>query len=266
MRRNLIPLAAALAVIAVLPATGLAGQLEQAAKGTTPAGLVNRVQRLANALNGFKGRLGGIRRDVNRLKTQVTKLNATDVTQSAAIATLQNTVASQGKDIATLKTDDATTQGAITSINGQLSAGAAALVAINNALTNGTTGLVGLNKARPQFGAFQANGTIIGGTGQVSGASGPSGNAVGTHAIPGLYVIDFGNDVSSRFYSINPFPGGAGAGVPQATDCATTGVAATCAAAEGSGTPDSSPNHVLVEFGGGGTNPANGFEVAALSG
>ena len=254
MRRNLIPLAAALAVIAVLPATGLAGQLEQAAKGTTPAGLVNRVQRLANALNTFRGRLGNIRRDVNRLKTQVTKLNATDVTQSAAIATLQNTVAAQGKDIATLKTDDATTQGAITSINGQLSAGAAALTAINSALTNSTTGLVGLNNARPLIGFVVSNAAVSGSEFTV------------THAGTGQYILSFVNgvgtatDVSKRAVMVQPLPTGGLPVAASSVNCSATGN--PCGAGDTKGTDEL----VVTQTSTTGAPTDANFQAAAISG
>jgi hypothetical protein len=77
-------------------------------------------------------------------------------------------------------------------------------------------------------------------------------------------VVDFGNDVSARFVSVDPFPGSAGAGTPQAVDCAATGAGATCGSAQGIGS-DTNPNHVLIVFGSGGTAAAGGFSVAAIS-
>ena len=147
----------------------------------------------------------------------------------------------------------------------------AALAQVNAALTDSTTGVVGLNNARPQYGAFTSTGAIIAGTGQTAGAKGPSTNATkGTTTSSGVFVIDFGNDVSRRFLVVDLFPGAGNSGFPQAIVCsATTGTA--CQTVEGLSSPDQSPNHVLVQFGTGlqgvGTAvPANGFAVAAISG
>ena len=165
---------------------------------------------------------------------------------------------------------------------------APALEAIDDALNDETTGLVGLNLARPQFGAFEADGTILGGTGPNEGGGlGPDADAVqgGPAAGPlpdteGLYVVDFGNDVSSRMYTVNVFPqgptsvGGAAAPTASAINCAaSTSVADLCGVvgvqAGGTGASDPDPNKVLVQIGdgtdGAGEAP-NGFSLTAISG
>ena len=147
----------------------------------------------------------------------------------------------------------------------------AALAQVQAALSNPTTGLVGLNNARPQYGAFLASGAIVAGTGQTAGAKGPATNATkGSGGSAGVFVVDFGNDVSKRFLAVTSFPGAGSSGFPQAVVCSlTTGVA--CQNIQGLGSPDQSPNHVLVQFGTGAqgvgaTPPTNGFAVAAFSG
>lgn len=165
---------------------------------------------------------------------------------------------------------------------------APALTAINDALTDPTTGLVGLNLARPQFGAFESDGTFIGGTGpNAGGGLGPDADAVqgGPAAGPlpdteGLYVVDFGNDVSERMYTVNVFPqgptsvGGAAAPTASAVNCASsTDAAGLCGVvgvqAGGTGAPDSDPNKVIVQIGtgvdGAGEAP-NGFSLTAIAG
>jgi len=152
---------------------------------------------------------------------------------------------------------------------------APALTAINAALTDPTTGLVGLNLARPQFGVFglsPSNGAFLGGTGPVNGADppfGPDGNAANGSGIgaASLYVVDFQNDVSTRIYDVNVFPGSAAGATPTgaAVNC---GVAAATCNAVSTGTGDA--EHVLVKIGTGaqavdGTS-FGGFSVAAISG
>lgn len=251
MRRNIMLAVAAIAAIAILPATGLAKPKQNDAKqdAALVKPIVKKIVGLTAGLAVLKGGLVTAKNDISALKTSVNGLKT-------------GLTAAQG-DISTLKTDDASTQSAITTINGELAAGATALTQINAALTNSTTGLVGLNNARPQFGAYNSTGVFQGGTGAVSGASGPKANAIG--ASGGSFVIDFGNDVHLRYVVASPFPGSAGAGVPQAVDCAAPGAGATCGALQGAGS-DTSPNHVLVVFGAGATAPAAGFEIAALSG
>jgi hypothetical protein len=249
VRRNTMLMIAAIAAIMIVPATGFAKTNDAKQDRALVKPVVNKLNTVAKGLA-----------TLNRLAATKVALAATN----SAVSILKTGLATAQGDITTLQTDDAAAKTSITSINGQLAAGAAALTSINSALTNSTTGLVGLNAARPQFGAFGPTGTFINGTGAVSGASGPKSNAVGTHAIPGLYVIDFGNDVSSRFLVANPFPG-SGVGTAQAVDCASPGAASTCGGAEGVAS-DNSANHVLVAFGAGGTNPGAGFEIAAISG
>ena len=163
---------------------------------------------------------------------------------------------------------------------------APALEAIDDALNDETTGLVGLNLARPPFGAFEADGTLIGATG-ASGGMGPDDDAVqGPAAAPvvgdidGVYVVDFNNDVSSRMYTVNVFPlgptgaGGGAAPTASAVNCASaTSVADLCGLVQlssgGTGASDPDPDKVLVQIGdgtdGAGDAP-NGFSVTALSG
>jgi hypothetical protein len=235
---------AAIAAIMIVPATGFAKTNDTKQDKALVKPLVNKVNTVAKGLA-----------TLNRLAATKVSLAATNT----AVSILKSGLATAQGNITTL-------QGNVTSINAQLAAGAAALTSINSALTNSTTGLVGLNAARPQFGVYNSAGVFQGGTGAVSGASGPKANAVG-HAAPQLYVIDFGNDVSLRFLEVNSFPGSDGAGIPHAVDCAATGAAATCGQAEGVAS-DASANHVLVVWGtgGGGTAPAAGFEIAAISG
>jgi hypothetical protein len=155
-----------------------------------------------------------------------------------------------------------------------------ALEAIDAALNDETTGLVGLNLARPQFGAFAADGTILGGTGQVEGASGPEADAdkggSGPPDVDGMYVVDFGNDVSERMYTVNVFPylpagvgGGGTTPYGSAINCANAGIDAVCGIVQdgGAAPPDADPNKVLVQIGDGASGGAvNGFSVTALSG
>jgi hypothetical protein len=118
------------------------------------------------------------------------------------------------------------------------------LTSINAALQNPTTGLVGLNNARPQFGAFNgADGAIIAGTGQVTGAKGPSTSA--SNPADGRYIVDFGNNVVQRFLTVTPFPTGGAAVVGSAVNCDANATAeASC---EALGDPaGGNPNHVLV--------------------
>ncbi|MBA2505407.1 MAG: hypothetical protein H0V29_05610 [Thermoleophilaceae bacterium] len=137
------------------------------------------------------------------------------------------------------------------------------LLGLQAALQDPTTGLVGLNNARPQFGAFSSTGTFIAGTGANPPAKGPSGNAV-QGAGPGTYVVNFNNDVSSRYTSANPFPGSSSAGAPQTVTCANPAAVATCnTISAGTG---GSTSHVLVVFSTGVTPPAGGFSISAISG
>jgi hypothetical protein len=228
------------------------------------------------------------RRQNSQLLAQARKITRANT----AIATLRRSATTLGTDLATAKTDIGglkTLAGGLPSVLSQLAdgltkAGAgltalqAGLTTIQGALQDPTTGLVGLNNARPQFGAFSVAGVILGGTGQTPPAKGPSANATkGGSAGPdidGLYVVDFGNDVSKRVYTVNVFPyaptsvGGTGATpTGSATNCAATPTAsAICGAVAGAG-PDTSPNHVLVQIGDGSSSGAtNGFSVMATSG
>lgn len=136
------------------------------------------------------------------------------------------------------------------------------LTAINTALQNPTTGLVGLNNARPQFGVFAQDGTILGSTG-LSGGSGPTADATLTS---GLYVVDFGNDVSKRVYSVNVFPYViTDTPTGDAVNCSANATASTVCGSVLGESSDDSPNDVLVQVGGG-SGAANGFSVTAISG
>jgi len=189
-----------------------------------------------------------------------------------AITFLLSANKQKGSDIGALKDQVTGLTAAVKSIHDGLDPIVAAapsilagFTAINSALTNTTTGLVGLNLARPQFGAFNADGTIIAGTGQVTGASGPSGAAI--HNAPGKYIVDFGDNVSQRFLIVNMFPSSGNPPIAQVVDCASNSTAgATCHAL---GDPTvGNPNHVLVTVEGivGPAATDDPFSVAAISG
>ena len=144
------------------------------------------------------------------------------------------------------------------------------LTAIQAALNNTTTGLVGLNLARPQFGVFDNTGAIAGSTG-LSGGSGPTGAAFhGAGGLANFYIVDFGNDVSKRMYTVAQFPTGPLVAstnrVGMAVNCAANASATTlCSTVRGSS--DSSPNHVVVQFGSAGSGAADGnWSITAISG
>jgi hypothetical protein len=248
---------AAIAAIAILPATGLAKPKQNDAKqdAALVKPIVKKIVGLTAGLRILKGGLTTAQSNISALKTSVNGLKT-------------GLTAAQG-DISTLKTDDASTQSAITTINAQLAAGATALTQINAALTNSTTGLVGLNNARPQFGAFANTGVLIAGTGQVTGASGPKTNATeGAGALANFYIVDFGNDVSLRFLQVTQFPtGGASTNrAAMAVDCGASASATTLCSTV-AGVSDSSKNHVVVQFGSAGSGAADtSWEVAAISG
>jgi hypothetical protein len=272
VRRNIIVVVAAVAVIAIIPATGMAGQITQAVR-STPNGDAKQdaaqIKPLVKKVNTLGAGFAAIRKVLNTAKGDVAILKTKLATAQSDIGTLKTNVTTAQGDISTLKTDDASTKSSITTINGALAAGATALSQINAALTNSTTGLVGLNAARPQFGAFANTGVLIAGTGQVTGASGPKTNATeGAGALADFYIVDFGNDVSLRFLQVTQFPTG-GASTNRATmavDCGASAAATTlCSTVAGSS--DSSKNHVVVQFGSVGSGAADtSWEVAALSG
>jgi hypothetical protein len=136
------------------------------------------------------------------------------------------------------------------------------LVALQGALEDPVTGLLGLNLARPQFGVFDPTGNFLGGTSD-AGANGPTDDATVSGS---FYVIDFGNDVSTRIYHVNVFPAGPGVTPPISSigSCATTGIDALC---EGIKTDSGGDvNQIVVQFGAGGSVPATPFTVTAISG
>ncbi|MDX6641360.1 MAG: hypothetical protein QOF12_2371, partial [Solirubrobacteraceae bacterium] len=237
MRKLLLP---ALAACALLAAGAPVASAHKSHVATVSLG--TKLSRAAGAIKG--------------LEKTVKALFNNDSGQKDAIHTVDGKVAALG----------ATVQGILSGV--PLITGG--LTALGTALADPVTGLVGLNHARPQFGAFTGAGVIIGGTGQTTGASGPKANVISTGAVPGVYVVDFGNDVSLRVFSVNVFPPGPGTTVPSAgaTDCGvSSSAAALCAAAEGSGTPDASVNHVAIQIGNGtAAAPAGGFSVTAISG
>jgi hypothetical protein len=226
MRKLLLP---ALAACALLAAGAPVASAHKSHVATVSLG--TKLSRAAGAIKGLE-------------KTAKALFN-NDAGQKEAIHTVDGKVAALGATVQTILS------GVPAIVNG--------LTALQTALQDPVTGLVGLNLARPQFGNYSSTGTFLGGTGTV--ASGPKANAIG--ASGGAFVIDFGNDVSKRVFSVNPFPGSAAAGVPQVTDCANAG--STCGGLQGVAS-DTNVNHVLVLFGAGGTAPAAGFSVTAISG
>lgn len=205
---------------------------------------------LGSKLSAVSGALKGLQKAVGFIKNvnsgQTAAIHSVDVRVDTVVANLD----ALGKKV------DAIT-----------AAATAALTQINAALTDETTGLVGLNHARPQFGAYDSSGVFLGGTGAVTGASGPKANVLGASGT-GIYVVDFGNDVSKRFLSVTPNPTTAGTAPPvgQAVNCSSAPT--SCGPLQGVGS-DASVNHVLVKFGTGAAadqKPANGFSVAAISG
>ncbi len=149
---------------------------------------------------------------------------------------------------------------------------APALTAINDALTDPVTGLVGLNDARPQFGAFSGtgnNGGIIDATGR-HGGQGPDHDAALVPGAPGMYVVDFNNNVSDKSWHVNVFPYGPGGTAPTATavTCAADAYTDACTAALGFASANSYNENefVLVQIGNGLSEVATGFNVTALSG
>jgi hypothetical protein len=275
VRRNIIIMSIAVAgAIAIIPTIGLASTLgtvvhatHSAADSKRDAALFRQAFKKIRGLNTglavVKTNLSTAKRDIAGLKTKV-------ATAQGDIATLKTNVSGAQGDITTLKTNVGTAQSDISTIKSELAAGATALTQLSTAIQDPTTGLVGLNHARPQFGAFQNTGAIIAGTGQVSGASGPSTSATeGGAGVANVYVVDFGNDVSARFLQVTQFPTG-GASTNRATmavDCAASAGASTlCGAAEGVAS-DNSKNHVVVQFGGvPGSAADTSWEVAAISG
>lgn len=180
MRKLALPLLAVCAVFAV------------SAPAAQSATLGSKLSKVSGALKGLQKAVS-LMDDVN--KGQTGAINGVDARVTTVVANL---------DALDKK---------VTAIT---NAATSALTTINSALTNSTTGLVGLNLARPQFGTFLGNGTIAGGTGQVSGASGPKANA--TRLAAGTYLVDFGNDVSKRALHTTAAPG-AGAVVVEAVNC-----------------------------------------------
>jgi hypothetical protein len=280
VRRNIIWAIAAVAVIAILPTTGLANTLQSAVRSTPKgdgkqdAALIKPIVKKVNTLGAG---LAAVKNGLNTAKSDVAKLKTGLAAAQSSIGTLKTGLTAAQGNILTLQTDDASAKTSITTINAELAAGTTALTQINAALTNSTTGLVGLNAARPQFGAFNSDGTIIGGTGQASGASGPKADSTHT-ASTGAYIVDFGNDVSLRTFAVNVFPA-VGTSVPitiassaQAVDCGAS--SAATALCTGLGDSSGSKNHVAVTIE---TQPATGssftiapgdrsFSVVALSG
>ena len=133
---------------------------------------------------------------------------------------------------------------------------------VNEALNDPVTGLLGLNLARPQFGVFAPDGTFLGGTSD-AGSGGPTDDATESGSI---YVIDFGNDVSSRVYTVNVFAGGPGVTPPisSVASCTLDGIDTLCEGIKTDSGDD--PNQIVVQFGAGASVPATPFTVTAISG
>jgi hypothetical protein len=221
----MLPALAACALLAV------SAPVASAHKAHTASSLSKKLSAASGAIKG--------------LKKTVAALFNNDAGQVASIHNVD------GKVVALDATVQTILSGVPAIVNG--------LTALQTALQNPTTGLVGLNLARPQFGTFASAGTIIGGTGQVTGASGPKADA--THPAGGTYVVDFGNDVSKRSLNVAASPG-LGAVVGEAVDCANAG--GTCPGG------DTSANHVMVltyVLAASPTTATNaGFTVTAISG
>jgi X-X-X-Leu-X-X-Gly heptad repeat protein len=132
------------------------------------------------------------------------------------------------------------------------------LTTLSTAVQDPTTGLPGLNNARPKFATIVSN-AVAGATPGISTTQTP-------HVTTGIYVVDFGSDVSKRALVVSMLPTAtATAPLGQAVDCATPG--AGCPAA------DTSANHVLVtteQHGAAGTGAAaladSNFTILAISG
>lgn len=232
MRRNILPVAAAIAAIAIVPAIGLAGQVEHAPASKPNSALKHKVNGLATAIKAIKRAIKNLQKGVAKAQSDIAKLNTGLSTANSNITTLQ---------------------GDITSINSQLTAGAAALTAINNALQNSTTGLVGLNNARSLIGFVVSNGAVSGSEFTV------------THTAAGTYVLSFVNgagtatDVSKRVVMIQPLPTGGIPIVASSVNCSAS--THPCGASDTNGTDEL----VVTQVPSGVPTDAN-FQVAAVSG
>jgi hypothetical protein len=212
-------------------------------------------------------------RRISNLKEWNQSLSDWNTSQQSSIESIEGTVAQIVAGVPTITN-------ALTQLQGGLLAIQAALegpiqtafndiedgfAEVEDALNDPTTGLFGLNLARPQFGVFNPVGTFQGGTGPVNGSDPPHGPDGDAAALGSTYVVDFNNDVSSRMYSVNVFPGAGPALAASAINCALA--AASCNGIS-AGTGDTS--HVLVKVGTGAqaTNGADfgGFSVTAISG
>lgn len=233
----------------MLPALAACALLAVSAPAATAKPHKAYAASIASKLSEVSGQL-------KALQKAVSQMEGVNKGQTTAISTVDGRVNTVVSNLAGVSAKVDAIIAGVPAITAALTALKDGLTAINAALQNTTTGLVGLNLARPQFGIYSSAGTFLGGTGTVG--SGPKANVLGTAG--NAYVVDFGNDVSKRVYSVNVF---AGVSVTNtATNCSAPGVGSTCGALQGAGS-DASPNHVLVTFSGA---PSNGWSVTAISG
>jgi len=248
-RKLLLPALAACCLLAVgAPLASARTHRAHAAKSQ----IASKVHKLGVKLSGIGGTVLGIQHGIKVLQDidlgQTAAINQSIADHTTLKGTVDAIVAGVPAIIdglTQLKNGLTTVGGGLTTLAGvvQNTIGPG-LTALSAAVQDPTTGLVGLNAVRPQYGAFNADGTIIGGTGQTTGASGPSTGSI--HNATGAYIVNFGNDVSNRALSVNPFPASA-APIGEAVDCASNGTAtATCTALNGGTALTNPQNYVLV--------------------
>ena len=269
-------------VLAVVATAGLLAVPSATAKPAQPGAVVTQVsdfeKKQNTGIREARRRARAAHRRIENLKEFAFGLAANNNKQQGDIDSVTSTVATIIASVPTITGALTQLQNGLVALQGALQNQvspaltqlADGLTAIDAALNNTSTGLVGLNLARPQFGIFglsPSNGAFLGGTGPVNGAEPPHGPDGDAAASGSVYVVDFNNDVSSRVYSVNVFPGSSPGATPvgAAVNCAQA--AATCNAIS-AGTGDTS--HVLVKIGTGaqavnGTE-FGGFSVTAISG
>lgn len=270
MRKLALPLMAVCALFAISAPSAVAAE-------STNVKQFKQIGKVRSAIKGLKAAIKVIQ-DIDKGQTAAVNDNQGKLDAvSGRVNSILEGVPAIVNGLTALKTGLESAGAGLVQLKAGLEAAGAGLTAVQAALQNPTTGLVGLNNARPQFGAFSGAGTILGSTG-LSGGSGPTNNATkgssGPPDIDGLYVVDFGNNVSTRMYTINVFPygptslgGGGAAPTASATNCASSTTAAGICGAVGGVSSDSSPNHVLVQVGDGSSGgAANGFSITAISG
>jgi hypothetical protein len=209
---------------------------------------------------------------INRLKDWNFTLQEWNSDQQSAIESVQNTVATIVAGVPTITSALTQLQAGLVALQGALEGPVTdAFEDIEDALNDPTTGLVGLNLARPQFGVFLGDGTFQGGTGPPNSPFGPSGNAFVVPGTDGTYVVDFGNDVSERVYSVTPFPTGAAPLAASVVNCAvgaglSASIAGACDAAAGAAGPHPNLVFVLLQNTTNAAPTDGAFQVIAISG